>query len=292
MTYYEKNGGVFLTGCENFSVKKTLECGQVFRYGILSENKYQICAGEKMVYIEETDGKVYFYPCEKTEFQDFWLNYFDLPRDYGVINAALTKSGGVMERAVSFGGGIRILNQLPFETLISFIVSQRKNIPAIKKAVDNICAFAGRDMGGYYAFPTPEALAGLTYEDFCALKTGFRAKYLFDAAQKVYKGEVSLKKDMAQDALRGELLKIYGVGEKIADCTLLFAFGARDVFPIDVWIKRAVETFYFDGENLSINEIAAFAREKYGNCAGCAQQYLYYYARSSRRDYIFGRTAQ
>ena len=166
-----------------------------------------------------------------------------------------------------------MLNQEPWETLCSFIISQNNNIKRIKGIISRLCENFGENKGGFYTFPTAEKIAALTLEDLSVLRSGFRAKYILDAAKKVSSGEVELKKlkDAPTDGARDELMKITGVGPKVADCVLLFGLEHADAFPKDVWIKRAMQVL-FDGE---LPECA----KPY---AGITQQYIFLYARETK----------
>ncbi|MBR6564050.1 MAG: DNA-3-methyladenine glycosylase 2, partial [Clostridia bacterium] len=178
-----------------------------------------------------------------------------------------------LKKACEYSYGIRILNQEPFETLCSFIISQNNNIKRIKGIIERLCENFGEEKNGYYTFPSAEKMAALTLVDLAPLRSGFRAKYLLDAAKKVASGEVDLNKlkNMPLDDARAELMKIVGVGPKVADCCLLFSHKQVKAFPKDVWIKRAMETLF--GGDLP-KEAEDFA--------GIAQQYIFFYARDTR----------
>ena len=173
-----------------------------------------------------------------------------------------------MSRAVGYGRGIRILRQDPFETLISFIVSQNNNIPRIKKIITALCENYGENR----AFPTPEALAGASVDDLFALRTGFRAKYIHDAAVKVASGEVNLSEIAAckdYGKCTEMLCRIHGVGPKVSSCVLLFGFHKTEAFPVDVWMKKSLARHFPDG----------FDPAPLGRYKGLCQQYLFYYER-------------
>ena len=182
----------------------------------------------------------------------------------------------MLKTACSYADGIRILNQEPWEALCSFIISQNNNIPRIKGIIDKLCTMFGDEIDkNLFSFPTAEKVASLSVEELAPLKSGFRAKYILDAARRVANGDVDLPslRSLPLDEARNELMKIYGVGNKVADCTLLFGLNRIDAFPKDVWIKRAMEKLF----NGSLPECAS----KY---AGIAQQYIFYYARSTKLD--------
>ncbi|MCD8159114.1 MAG: hypothetical protein LUD77_09545 [Clostridiales bacterium] len=238
-------------------------------------------AKNKVLYIKQEGNEILFYPCSKNDFENIWYDYFDLGTDYSEIKAILSKDS-VLKEAAAFGDGIRLLNQDPFECLISFIISQNNRIPMIQKVIGNISARWGEKAGENYFFPSLDSLKTSNCESLMECKTGFRHKYITDCLEKLSKGEISLEtvKNMDTARAKEELMKIKGVGTKVANCVLLFSFGRREVFPTDVWIKRVMEYFYFDGKETPIKDIHALAAHKWGKYAGFAQQYLFYYART------------
>ncbi|MDR3092069.1 MAG: N-glycosylase [Clostridiales bacterium] len=280
----EKDGGVILSNFDSFDVEQTLECGQCFRFTRLEPKDYEIVAMGRRLRLTQTDGEIRLFPCSRAEFSEVWADYFDLSRDYAEIKRALSADDEVMRRAAEFGGGIRILNQDRLETLVSFIISQNKQIPGIKKIISDLSAKYGREIGGAHAFPSLDALRALTVEDFAALRTGFRARYLADAIARAASGEVRLDygPEAPAELIRERLTSIKGVGPKVSGCVLLFSFGRRESFPVDVWVRRVVETLYFGGESKPEAYIERWAAERFGSLGGYAQQYLFYYARSLR----------
>lgn len=288
MKYKQIEDKIILKAEDSFEIEQILECGQCFRFHKLAQNDYVIVAKGKVLRILQTKEEIILYPTSAEEFENLWSSYFDLDKDYDIIKRHLAKKDIHLARAVQFAPGIRILRQEPWECLISFIISQNKQIPHIKQVVENIsrmfgkyiCTFEGYD---YYTFPTIEQLAMANEQELRNCKAGFRAPYIMDACQKVKNKEVELEKlaNMPYEEAKKELLKIKGVGPKIADCVLLFGIGHEEAFPVDVWVKRVMEYFYFNRDT-SPNEIQAFAKEYFGNLAGIAQQYLFYYARQLR----------
>ena len=209
----------------------------------------------------------------------------------GKIKKYLESHDETLKKCIDFGGGIRILHQDIWETIISFIISANNNIPRIKKILETMCREFGDKIdfkynsklgipeGEYYSFPEPERLNSLSIEDLACLRAGYRDKYIMDAAEKVSSGEVNLKDipEMPTELAKKELLKIKGVGGKVADCILLFSMGRYELFPKDVWIKRILNQVY----GVEEKETDSFVTEKYGNYAGFAQQYMYYYYREN-----------
>ena len=274
MFYSEfKNSSVYITGIKSFSLPHTLDCGQAFRWEELSENCWHGVAYNKYLKIEKlTDGTIILHNTTQEDFDNIWVKYFDLNRDYeAIINSV--SDNKILKEASEFGRGIRVLNQEPWETLCSFIISQNNNIKRIKGIISRLCESFGEEINGYYSFPTAEKIASLTLDDLAVLRAGFRAKYILDAANKISNGEVDLNilKDLSIDDARNELMKIKGVGPKVADCALLFSHEHIEAFPKDVWIKRAMEKL-FDGE-------LPKEAQKY---AGIIQQYIFFYARETK----------
>ncbi|MCD8089995.1 MAG: DNA-3-methyladenine glycosylase [Clostridiales bacterium] len=272
---------MFISGQNSFEIGQILECGQCFRFEKIEEGHYKIIARNRVLYIKQDEEKICLYPCSAEEFGNIWHDYFDLGTDYDEIKATLSEDS-VLRDAIAFGSGIRLLNQDPFECLISFIISQNNRIPMIQKVIGNISAKWGEKTGEDFLFPTLEALKVADCESLNECKTGFRSKYIRDCLDRLSSGEISLNNIKAMDTAeaKAELMKIKGVGTKVADCVLLFSLRRREVFPTDVWIKRVMEYFYFDGKEAPIKEIHGFAAEKWGRYAGFAQQYLFYYART------------
>lgn len=267
------NNNVYITNYGGFDLPHTLDCGQAFRWEETENGIWRGVAFDKYLELEKlADGTVVLYNTSKEDFENIWRHYFDLDRDYdGIINAI--SEDETLRRASEYAHGIRVLNQEPWETLCSFIISQNNNIKRIKGIISRLCENFGEDKGGFYTFPTAEKIAGLTLDDLSVLRSGFRAKYILDAAKKVSSGEVELDKlkNAPTDGARDELMKITGVGPKVADCVLLFGLEHADAFPKDVWIKRAMQVL-FDGE---LPECA----KPY---AGIAQQYIFLFARETK----------
>jgi N-glycosylase/DNA lyase len=281
MKYSENDNKIIISDFDSFNIEETLECGQCFRFEKIGDKKYIIVACGRVLNIEQSDNEVVFYPCNKYDFENIWKIYFDFDTDYNDIKNKLSKTDDIMKKAVEYAQGIRILNQESFECVLSFIISQNNNIPRIKGIIARMAEKYGTQDGENYLFPTYEQIKNATVEELAELRMGFRAKYIFDALEK-FGGEINIDEinKLDTDTLRKELMKIKGIGQKVADCSLMFSFGRREVFPTDVWVKRVMEYFYFDGEDTDIKTIHALAKEKWGELAGYAQQYLFYYARS------------
>ena len=273
MTYsFQEPEKVVIKDCNLFDLKKTFECGQCFRFDMDITGVWHGIASGKEIYLYQNDDSIVMYPVTKEDFENFWYNYFDLKRDYASINLQLSQDK-TLKAACEYGKGIRILRQEPWETLCSFIISQNNNIPRIKGIINRLCEIFGDKKENFYSFPSADTLSTLTVDDLAPLRCGFRAKYIIDASKKVSSGEINLDSiaNCNSNTAREILTTIYGVGNKVADCTLLFGMGHIDVCPKDVWIKRAL-TVLFDGNFPK-------CAEEY---AGIAQQYIFYYARETK----------
>ena len=204
---------------------------------------------------------------------------------YSKIKKVISKDDVNLQKAIKHGEGIRILNQDPWEMLISFIISAANNIPRISKTIENISKTYGKEIifrgEKYYLFPTPEELSKASIEDLRTLNLGFRDKYVYGATQMVCNGEIDLDAIVKMDYIdaKKELKKIAGVGDKVADCILLFSMKKYEAFPVDTWIKKVMSELY--NESKDIKKISLFAEEKFGKNAGIAQQYLFYYMREN-----------
>ena len=277
MTVTEKDGKVRISGLEYFSVNQTFDCGQCFRFDVDAGSAKGTAMGKEITFSQISDSEIEIYPCTAEEFETVWKSYLSLDEDYGKIRESLKnlrKEDKKLSEAMETGKGIRILRQSPFETLISFIISQNNNIPRIKKLISALCAEGARISGGSEKeFPSPEVIMKIGIDGLRAIKTGFRAEYIVDAAEKVKSGEVDLGRIKGCTVEEGaaELCKIRGVGPKVAACTLLFGFEKYSSFPIDVWVKRVMKEYYGD----------SVGGKDFGEYAGLAQQYLFY-----RRRYI------
>jgi N-glycosylase/DNA lyase len=289
----DKNN-IILENVDSFDIEQILECGQCFHFDQIGEKDYVIVAKEHLLHITQSNGKITFYKTDKNTYENIWRSYFDLDRDYSQIKKWLIENekkvlhkSGVLEKVILEKGGIRILNQDFFETLISFIISQNKQIPHIKQIVDTLSIKYGTLVGevngkDYYSFPTLDQLSKVSENEIRLCKAGFRAPYIINACEKILDGTVSEQRLLCGNSNQTieELMYIKGVGSKVASCVALFALSKRNAFPIDVWVKRVMEKIYF-GKETPKNDIAAFAEKLYGEYGGYAQQYLFYYGRDN-----------
>lgn len=278
MRYVKYKNGIKMTDFNSFDIGQILECGQCFRF-FGKENNYFIIAHGRKLNIIQSNDEVFFTPCSIEDFENIWINYFDLERDYLRIKKILSSSDNILAEAVNLYGGIRILQQDKWECLLSFIISQNNRIPQIKKVIQNISHMFGTEIcNDCFAFPTRSQLINADEKKLMDCRMGFRAKYILDAIN----FDIDLEKlsDFPTADIKQKLMQIKGVGNKVADCTLLFSFGRHEVYPIDVWVKRVSQEIFFDNKNVSINQIHEFAEKKFGELAGFAQQYLFHYIRN------------
>lgn len=303
----EYENGIIIKGTKNFNLKHIFECCQCFRWN-KKENGYYIgTAFRRTVEVFEKDGDIYIENSTKEDFERIWKKYFDLEREYDPIKEKLSLDP-LLKESVKFGHGIRILNQEPFEMLISFIISANNQIPRIKKCVEKVSLNWGDKIEykgeTYYTFPTPLMLRRATLEELKEIGLGFRAKYIYDtvrmvtdadkATEKKRSGEIlsleeeeSLKYHLPtiinqrHDICHKSLMGYSGVGPKVADCIMLFSMEKVEAFPVDVWVKKAMQYFY-KAPDSSLPKIRKFGQDVFGELAGFAQQYLFYNARENK----------
>ena len=261
-----------LKNFENIDLVQTFECGQCFRWQKNSENSYTgIFKGKKLELSQLTPNTI-ILSTDMSDFKKIWYKYFDLETDYKKIGENITTLHPILKKAYIECSGIRILRQEPWETLCSFIISQNNNIPRIKKIIKSLCDLFGDKIENSKekSFPSSDVISKLNLEDLEPIRSGFRAKYILDAARKVSSKIVDFNKIENLDYIdaKNELMKIKGVGPKVADCVLLYGFHRLEAFPEDVWIKKVMNKF-FKNESPKI----------FGEYAGIAQQYLYHYSR-------------
>ena len=270
MELFSIKNDVLLQDFGKINLSLTLDCGQAFRWSKTASGRYSGIAAGKETEVGEVDGGIMFYNTSEEDVRSVWLDYFDTARDYESILTALSQDPHMAE-AVKEYGTIRILNQQPWETLCSFIISACNNIPRIKGIVTRLCEGLGDRLENGYSFPSAEKLACLTPDDLAFLRAGYRAPYIIDAAKKVASGECDLDalRKLEPAAAEKELMKISGVGKKVADCTMLFGLGFSDTYPVDRHIARANAEYYPDG-----------LPECFNGYRGLAQQYIFYYQMS------------
>lgn len=240
---------------------------------------YRFIADDKVLYIQQSGEKRYRISCPLDEWNGFWHNYFDLDRSYAEIRARCMGKDPFIDEAMDYGSGLRILKQDPWEMLITFIISQRKNIPAITSSVEKISNTFGKPLAtdfepGLHAFPAPKDLALASENALNDCSLGYRTPYICDAIRKVKAKELDLDaiSSLDSDSLLNELMGVKGVGPKVANCIALFGYGRLENVPIDVWIARAIEERSNGGDLFG----------QFGENAGIIQQYVFYYMTQTR----------
>lgn len=283
---YEDAKGVSVTGVKDFDPVHTFACGQCFRWKAEEDRSFTGVAKGKVVNIGFDGEQLRIKNSTSEDFKNIWFDYLDLGRDYGKIKDVL-RQDEIMEEAIAYGHGIRILKQDFYETLISFIISANNGIPRIMSTVEVIAQHYGdkvsMDGKTYYTFPDIKKLADSTIEELWICKGGFRCRYIINSATMIATKEADFSRisELSTGRAQEELMKLPGIGPKVADCILLYSGTKQDVFPTDVWVKRVMEELYFKRE-ASFKEIQQFAGEKFGDNCGIAQQYLFYYARENK----------
>lgn len=282
------SGGILLEEVQHFDAKHIFECGQCFRWKREEDDSYTGVAYGRVLNVKSDydKGTVTLNNTNRKEFFEIWYNYFDLGEDYGAIKATLSEDE-VLKGAIEFGRGIRILNQEPWELVISFIISANNNIPRISRSIDILSQMFGRPISykgmTYYSFPDAEALGSAELEQIDLCRAGFRCKYIYQSARMIDGEELDLRAIAKQDtkAAKKELMRLAGVGPKVADCIMLFSMQKHDAYPVDVWVKRVTEYFYLH-KDVSMKQIQEFAQGRFDGLAGFAQQYLFYFAREQK----------
>lgn len=276
-----------LENAKSFEPVHVFECGQCFRWNKEADGSYTGVFGNNVINVKkEKSNIVFFGDCEEN-IKTICTEYFDLNTDYEKIKDNLSSIDDYLKNSIQYGQGIRILKQDLWETVISFIISANNNIPRIKTIIERISENYGNKIKfgekTYYTFPRPEMLANTTVQDFRKLGLGFRDVRVYETVQKTLKKEINLSRLEKEDnieLLKEQLLKIPGVGPKVADCIMLFSLKKYNVFPVDVWVKRVIAELYYENKEQTPKEIQKFAKKQYGDLAGLAQQYLFYWRRN------------
>ncbi len=282
MRIVESDQQITVYDLSSFDLEKTIECGQCFRWKKLGNKHYLLIAHNQLVELLQSEECFVLKHSSLNQFNQIWRNYFDLDRDYALINHTLEKDEKFIE-IINYSKGIRLLKQDPFEILISFILSSNRSIPIIQCNIEALCEQYGHKIGEfmeqtYFAFPDLASLNNLSPSDLRACKVGYRDAYIQSAIQFIdrYPQILSDIERMTYEQAYSTLQKIKGVGPKVAHCVLLFGYHKMESFPVDVWIERGMKHLY--PQLKTIQEIQDFARENFGHHSGIVQQYLFYYA--------------
>ena len=282
MKYEIANDKITIFEKEDFNATHILECGQIFRYKKLENNSYIVCSGNKCATVKEKATSYEIITNDTKYFE----NFFDLKNNYSLIKSDLQKQSETMKLATNFGHGIRILNQLIFEMIISFIISANNNIKRIQSLVEKLSNKCGTDMGEFHAFPTPEQLSTLSVDDLKQMGMGFRAKYIYETTKKLQNVDLESFRSKDTNELLEYLSTLSGVGPKVADCIALFGYHKMDCFPVDTWVEKIYNSYFSTEKETNRVKIRENLISTFGNLSGYAQQYLFYYKRELDRNGI------
>lgn len=271
-----------------FDPYKIALSGQAFRIHPIDDNHVEVVANNKYLQIANLGDNKFAFSCSDSEFKDIWEYFFDLKRDYNSIVSSINKEDNYLLDAASYGHGIRILNQDPWEAIISYIISQRRSIPSITTCVDRLSEKFGTKIEApsldtpfakplkdvYYAFPSVEQMSCATAEDLAEIGAGYRGPYILSAINDFASGKLTKELLYSADdsTLEALLLNMHGVGIKVCNCVMLFAFARTSRFPIDVWIQRIMDRYYG----------GSFDPSQYPDTAGIMQQFMFYYERCEK----------
>ena len=277
---------------KSFELADIFDCGQCFRWNKQEDGSYTGIFGKNVMNVQKQGNTVTFKGKCDGDIKEIVEDYFDLKRNYEEIKNKLSQIDENVKTSIEYGQGIRILNQDLWEMIISYIISANNNIPRIKGIIERLSKTYGQEIEWngekYYTFPTAEELKDVSVEDYRKLGAGFRDIRLYETVHMILDKKVDLE-EMQNNPntleVREQLLTLSGVGPKVADCILLFSILKRfEVFPIDVWVRRVMNELYIKNEDetkVNKREIEKLAHEKFGNLAGIAQQYLFYWKREA-----------
>lgn len=288
MDIVQKNGKIILENVKDFEPQHIFECGQCFRWDREDDGSYTGVAHSKVINVSKENANIIIKNSSVKDVEDIWLKYFDLNKDYGKIKKIISKDDIHLKKATKFGSGIRILAQGLEETIISFIISARNSIPSIKRSIKNLSKMYGEKVDSfngqdYYSFPKIKNLTKADIEEIKLSKVAFRAKYIKDTANAIVDENINSEDfdGLSYEDTREKLMNFAGVGPKVSDCIALFALQKYSSFPVDVWVNRVMGQLYFKDEKLSLEKLRVKSIDLFGENAGYAQQYLFYYAREN-----------
>lgn len=260
---------------DDFDLRKIVNSGQCFRPKEIEPDFYRFTTEDNILYVKDLTGQepgLFNFSCDEETYKKVWVHYFDLKKNYSKIRKRIPKDDLFMTDAAKLGAGIRILNQAPFEMLISFIISQRKSIPAIRSSVEKLCQFYGKEVNTeietLHLFPTPEDIVSKGFEPLTQCSLGYRLPYIEEVVKNIASGALDLESlnQLPDPELLSALMEIKGVGIKVASCVALFAYGRGGIAPVDTWINRVIETAY--------NGVNPFP--DFGDNSGIYQQYAFF----------------
>lgn len=287
MVDYKRCGNDIFLKDKNFKLEHTFECGQCFRYEKIDETNYYTILRDRILYLEEIDGGILLKNVKDEELE-YIFDYFDLNTNYDKIKEILSDGDENLKKAIKEKWGIHLLKQDLFETYISFIISQSNQIPRIRSNIKAISKKYGKRMydekiGEYYLFPTKEELSKATEEELRDLKLGYRAEYIVIATKYFIENNLTYEyfEKLSYEESIKELIKIKGIGLKVANCIALFSLKKVDAFPVDTWVIKLISALYLKREAKK-KEVENFVNEKFKIYGGYAQQYLFYYARDNK----------
>ena len=265
---------------DNFNLKDTVTCGQIFRFEIEEDNSYTVILNDRVINIKQVGNELEVNSSNEDNLEEVIRNYFDLDFDYESINKRLIGIDKDNKEIIKLCTGLKMINEPKFETIISYILSSNNRVPQIKKALDNISRTYGEKVlfnnKEYYLFPSREELSKCDTETLRNCKTGFRDKYIYEFVNSKEFDIDSISNMNSEDALN-YLKELNGVGDKVASCILLFGYHRFDVFPIDTWVKKYMKDKYnIEG----VDKIKKFVKNKYGEYSGLVIQYMFHYKRN------------
>ena len=268
----------------NFDLKSTITCGQIFRYEELDEG-YIVILDDRVIKLREDKDYIYIESNNENNLKEVIKDYFDLERDYEKIIRDISKLDNKIIPALLYSKGLKMIHQSPFITIIEYIISQNNRVPSIKKSLDLISEKYGEKIvfnnSEYYLFPSVEKLSELSILDFRECKVGFRDKYLYEIVKSIKEDKLNIDNIYnmsSEDALK-YLIIFKGIGNKVASCILLFAYQKFDVYPIDTWVKKFMKDEYkIEGEE----KIREFTKKTYKEYSGLAIQYMFNYKRNNK----------
>lgn len=264
------------------NLNETITCGQIFRFEVL-DNKYIIVLNDRVIELYEDKEYLYVESSNDDDLEKVIINYFDLNRNYDNFQKEILKLDNSLKDILNIGKGLRIINQFPLETMISYIISANNSVRNIQKAINLLSEKYGEEViyknNKYYLFPTLKVLKNLTIDDFKNIKIGFRSKYVYDFIQNIDLKIIEEINDMDTSTALKYLMSYNGIGLKVASCILLFSYKRFDVFPIDTWVKK----YMLDNYNIdNQKDIEKLAKEKYGNYSGLVIQYMFHSKRNKQ----------